>query len=93
MCAARLVAQLRAKHNGARQFEHVFQLPCEGEARIRPLAPVGKVHLLIAVQQLHNLLVSFLQPLVVANHGRMLGHRRAQFPPKLEWIFRPFVLQ
>ena len=65
----------------------------EGEAGVGPLAAVGQVHILIAVEQLDNLLVGLLESLVIANYRGVLGHGLAQLAPQLEGILIALVLQ
>ncbi len=90
--AARLVAQNRAQRDGPRKFQHVLKLPRKGKAGVGPLALVAQVHALVALEQLHDLLVGFLQVLVVADHGCVLGHGLAQLAPQLEGILSALVL-
>src|SRR6185437_6128739 len=91
MRTARLIAQKSAQRNRPRELQHVVELPCKGEARIRPLAAVAQVYALVAVEQLDDLLVGLLEALVIADDGSVLGHRLPQLPPQAEGIFISLV--
>src|SRR4051794_588167 len=88
MRAARFVALQRALHDYPRELQHVIELAGEGETGVGPLALVAEVDVVVTLQQFDDLLVGQLQPLVVADHGGVLGHDLAQFAPQLKGILR-----
>ena len=92
MRPARFIPKQRPLHHRPRKLQHVFQLPRKSKTRIRPLAAIAKIHILKAFEQFHNLLVGQFQPLVIADHGRVLSRRLTQLAPQPERIFRPFIL-
>src|ERR1700722_1324793 len=72
--AAGLVARARALDNDAAEFEHVVELAGEGEAGVGPLALVGEIDFFVAVEELDDLGVRFIQACVIADDGGVLGH-------------------
>ena len=77
--AARLVAGQRALHDGARQVQHVLELPRERDKLVGPVRAVRDADMLDALHQFLNLRIGRAQAVVVANDGDVLRHRVAQF--------------
>src|SRR5215469_945764 len=91
--AARFIALNCAEGNATRELKHVVELAGEGEAGIGPLALVAEVHVVEAIHELDDFLVGFLESLVVADDGGVLGHGDAELAPELEGIFGALVVE
>ncbi len=91
--SAGLVAEACALDDDAGEFEHVVELAGEGEAGVGPLALVGEVDVLVAVEEFDDLGVGFVEAGVVADDGGVLGHGFAEFAPELEGVFGALVVE
>jgi hypothetical protein len=85
--AAGFVAEARALDDDAAELQHVVELAGEGEAGVGPLALVAQVDVAVAVEELDDLGVGFVEAGVVADDGGVLGHGLAEFAPELEGVF------
>ena len=91
--SAGLVAEACALDDDAAELEHVVELAGEGEAGVGPLALVGEVDVAVAVEEFDDLGVGFVEALVVADDGGVLGHGLAEFAPDLEGVFGAGVVE
>src|SRR3984957_10546187 len=91
--SAGLVAEACALDDDAAELEHVVELAREGEAGVGPLALVGEVDVLVALEEFDDLGVGFVEAGVVADDGGVLGHGVAEFAPELEGVFGAGVVE